>query len=142
MHVYSRGDRLGNNKIARISGLHFVPQLDVLDLHGNEIEVIENLGALRQLRVLNLAGNRITEVKHMHGLSSLSELNLRRNAIAAVSIDDLLQTLLSAEKGDYMQCDILHEHACTCMHARTHARKHAHTLARRKYALAHHTSCP
>ena len=78
---------LGKNKISLVENLHYLPKLDVLDLHCNLLTKITGLSYLSELRVLNLAGNQIEQLDHgaLQGLHALTELNVRRNIIHAIS---------------------------------------------------------
>jgi hypothetical protein len=76
-------------KIKKISNLHFVRHLRILNMSYNAIEIIEGLDMCPHLTELNLAENQISEIQGLEGLTLLERLNLSGNQLTRIPADGL-----------------------------------------------------
>lgn len=72
-------------RIADISLLGELTELEVLELRDNHIADLSPLASLENLRVLDLCENRIADIDALGALTGLRELNLRENQVTDLS---------------------------------------------------------
>lgn len=72
------------NKIRKITALHPMPKLTMLELGDNRVREIENLQGLTTLQSLWLGRNKITEIRNLDALTDLRKLSLQSNRITAI----------------------------------------------------------
>ena len=83
--------------IADLAGIEQLPQLEVLDLYGNEIRDLSPLSGLTRLRYLDLGSNRVEDVSALASLRNLQVLLLPDNAVTEVSALAGLDSLQSVD---------------------------------------------
>jgi Leucine-rich repeat (LRR) protein len=79
--------QLGRNRLRDLpEALLELPQLEVLDLDGNQLQgtLPDNFDGMVCLRDLNLSGNQLTDVSVLGQLPRLSRLNLRDNPLRSL----------------------------------------------------------
>lgn len=72
------------NKIRRVSDLHSMPKLVMLELGDNRLRRIEALDAVPSLRGLWLGRNKITRIEGLTALTQLRRLSIQSNRIEVI----------------------------------------------------------
>ena len=81
----SKSLRLANLGLTDISPLGSFPQLEYLDLSGNNIKDLNPIRQMRNLVFLDLSNNQISDIEVLSYIGSLNFLDLSRNEISNIS---------------------------------------------------------
>lgn len=78
-------DLSGKGRPFDFSGIEWIPDLEKLDLSGNDIEYVNCLKTLIKLRELDLSDNCITDLSPLAALYNLEKLDLSNNRISTIT---------------------------------------------------------
>jgi internalin A len=90
--IHTKSIELSNNRIADLSPLEDLTNLEDLNLSGNEISYIDGLGFLSGLRILNLSNNLIDDLEPLFRLKNLEYVDTSGNKVIGGQINILIKS--------------------------------------------------